>query len=361
MNATVTYEPIFEPNVEHMPYRTIEPESITISCYENDVPAFIETEINRIYGSLYSSLAKFRVYSDGSDTSTYIVRQGGRIITAFLFQHHGSEVRVINEVINVGEEDISRFAAYIFANFISATVISFKSIQTNLRTLPFLYQRVKHLEDAVLSLPDTAEEYMVRLDMHTRRNIKHFTKKILDSFPTFSFEVFVNDQADEQTMRDVINLNRARTAGKIGVSASNEEETERIIRLATECGMVCVARIDGRLCAGSINFRVGSNYFLGVIAHDPMYDGYWLGILCCYFTICKCIAQGGKEFHFMWGECEYKYTLLGVKRDLDKIAIYRSFGQMLLNSDMVLNIAFRGYLRQLIVWLHKAKRRDSFK
>lgn len=358
MAVTARYEPIFQPIAEHIPNLSIAPEGITISCYENDIPAFVEAEMHRIYGSLYASLAQFRVYSDGRDTSTYIVRKAGRTITVFLFQHHGRNVQVINQVIKVDEEDISRFAAYIFANFASATVISFKAIQINLHKLPFCYQRINFLEDIVLTLPDTAEEYMASLSRNTRRNIKQCTKKLLQNFPAICFDVFVKDEIDGQTVRDIIDLNRARMAGKNKISVIDEEETLRIIRLATECGLVGVIRIDGRVCAGSISFRIGSNYFFSVIAHDPIYDDYCLGILCCYSTICECIARDGKEFHFQWGEYEYKYTLLGVKRDLDNVTIFRSRMQMLRNIEMVLTAACRACFRQLI--LNNTKLRNKF-
>ncbi len=357
MVVAAKYEPIFQPLAEHMPNLSIAPEGITISCYENDIPAFVDAEMTRIYGSLYASLAQFRVYSDGRDTSTYIVCKGGRAITVFLFQHHGGNVQVVNQVIKVDEEDVSRFAAYIFAKFAWATVISFKAIQTNLHILPFCYQRINYLEDTVLTLPDTAEEYMASLDRNTSMNIKYYAKKIMQNFPSICFDVFVKDEIEEQTIRDIINLNRARMAYKNKISAIDEEETLRIIRLATECGLVGVIRIDGRVCAGSISFCIGSNYFFSVIAHDPLYDDYCLGILCCFSTICECIARDGKEFHFQWGEYEYKYKLLGVKRDLDNVAIFRSRMHMLRNIEIVLTAACRACFRQLtMIGLHSSKR-----
>lgn len=88
--------------------------------------------------------------------------------------------------------------------------------------------------------------------------------------------------------------------------------------------MLSLLRLDGRICAGTINFRAGDNYFLEVIAHDPAYNDYRLGTLCCYLTICECIAREGKEYHFLWGAHDYKFRLLGVQRELDHLTIYRS-------------------------------------
>jgi len=347
----------YEAIVDHMPNRLNGREDITISCYENDVPVFIEAELDRLYASFHSSLAHFRVYNEGCDTSTYIVRKGDSIVTVFLFQQDGGNVRVINEVLKVDEEEISRFVAYIFANFEAAMVILFNAIQIDIQKIPFPYQCFNHLEDIVVAMPETAKEYVASLGKNTRRNIKRYTKKLHECFPSFRYEVFENDEVDEQAIRDIVNLNRARMAGKNKVSAIDADETERIIILARECGLVSVARINGRVCAGGISFRVGANYFLSVIAHDSAYDNFSLGILCCYLTICECIARGGKEFHFLWGEYEYKYTLLGVKRDLDKLAIYRSYAQMLRKWNVVLNTVFHGYMRQVRLRLHAAKHR----
>src|SRR5207245_3753907 len=124
-------------------------------------------------------------------------------------------------------------------------------------------------------------------------------------------------------------------------------------------GLVGVATVDGRVCAGVICSRSAANYFMHVIAHDPTYDEYRLGKLCCYLTICECINRGGKEFHFLWGRYEYKYRLLGVQRDLDHLTVYRSRAQFLLNGNLVLKNAYKGYGRQAKRWLLDPKRADS--
>jgi CelD/BcsL family acetyltransferase involved in cellulose biosynthesis len=333
---------------------------ILISCYENDVPFFLEAELEQLYGSMYSSLAQFRIYSADKDTSTYIVRQDGKAITIFLFQRENNRVQVVNEVIEVSEEEVDRFAAYVFNTFPWAGLITFKAVRTDIRRLRYPFQRFNYLEDIVLSLPDSAEEYLAMLGKNTRRNIKRYTKRLQEKFPSVEYGVCVQDEIDAETIFDIADLNRARMADKSKVSSIDREEAERIYRLARDCGLVGVIKIDGRICAGGISYRIGSNYFLSVIAHDPRYDDYWLGILCCYLTICECIARGGKEFHFLWGRYDYKFTLLGVKRDLDNLAIYRSRTGLLLNMGVAFKIAFKGYLRLATLWLQDAKHRNNF-
>lgn len=332
---------------------------MTTSCYPKEVPAFVETELNRIYGNLYSSLPHFRIEGKDRDLSTYVVRKGDRITTLFLFRDEGAQVRVINQVIAIDEADISGFATYIFASSPLVSVILFEYIQTNAGKLPFPYQRVNISENIVLSLPGSVDAYLASLGKSTRRNAKYYKNKLIKDFPSFHFEVLEKDQVGERTIRDIIALNQARMAGKNKLSSMDEIQTERNIRLAKECGFVGVARIDGRICAGCIGFQIGSNYFLGVVAHDSSYKDYWLGTLCCYLTICESIARGGREFHFLWGEYAYKYTLLGVKRELDKVTIYRSYTHLLRNSDIALATAFQAYRRLAMQWLDKTRRTDT--
>jgi hypothetical protein len=89
-------------------------------------------------------------------------------------------------------------------------------------------------------------------------------------------------------------------------------------------------------------------------------EAAWLGTLCSYLTICECIARVGSEYHFLWGQYEYKYRLLGVQRDLDCLVVYRSRAHVVLCSDLALTIAVRGYLRAAKVWLRdRASSKDS--
>ncbi len=358
-NTAAQYQSMDEPVTGFAVNRTINREVITISCYDNEIPEFVEAELSRIYGNLYSSLLKFR--SDGNDcvSSTYVVHLGERLITVFLFRKDGGKVRVLNQVIRIDEEDITRFTNYIFARFASSAVISFEYVQVNIQRLPGIYQRFNISENIVLRLPDSAEKYLASLGKNLRTAIHRYRKKIQKDHPSFGFDILAKDQINAQTIRDIVDLNRARMEGKNKVSSMGDVETEKSIRLAIQCGFVGVARINGRVCAGCITFQVGSNYFMAVLAHDPAYDDYRLGKLCCYLTITECIARKGEEFHFLWGEYQYKYSFLGVKQNLDSISIYRSYFHFFLNGGFVLRTAIRGYIRQATLWFHKSKRQDT--
>lgn len=354
------FAPTGKPVIEETNCHDAGRSGVTISCYENDVPPFIEAEMARLYGSLYSSLAQFRIYDNGHDTSTYIVRDSGVIITIFLFQQNGDRLRVLNEVCELDEKDINRFAHYVFATLPGVGVISFKGIVGDVARLDFPFQCYNFLEDIVITLPESEDAYFSMLGNSMRRHVRRYTKKLDDAIPSWQFKVAEKDEIDDAAIRAVIDLNHARMAGKNKVSAIDSRETARLERLAKECGLVGVIVIDGKICAGTLCFRIGSNYFLNVIAHDPKYDEYWLGTMCCYLMTRECIARGGKEFHLLWGRYNYKFMLLGVQRDLNNLVIYRSRAHRWKNPGVVLGAWKQSSRRKINVWLHDAKGRDSF-
>ncbi|MGZ3238085.1 MAG: GNAT family N-acetyltransferase, partial [Burkholderiaceae bacterium] len=237
--------------------------------------------------------------------------------------------------------------------------ISFVAIKTELSQLTYPYQRINYLEDIIVTLPGSVDQYLASLKKNTRRNIKRYTNRLQSNLPGFSYGVYVKQDIKEQDIRDIIKLNHARMSDKNNISALGEAETEKMIKLVRECGMICVARNDGKVCAGAISFRVGENYFLKVLAHDSRYNDYSLGILCCYHIICECINRGGREFHFLWGRYDYKYTLLGVQRDLDYLAVYRSRIDFAMDFHNVVATAFNGYLRRTKLWAQETKKKEG--
>jgi hypothetical protein len=336
------------------PYRRAEPDGITIACYQNHVPPFVEDEMERLYENVFSSIAHFRVYGalDGA-VNTYVVWQDHKIVTIFLFLRENGRVQVLNEVIRIDAQDVNRFAKHLFATFGSIDAISFRAVRADFYKLSFPSQRFNYSEDIVLELSPTVDEYFKRLGKNTRRNIKRYSERLLQSFPSFSFSVTERENIDRQEVREIIRMNRARMAGKHKISAIDDEETDRIISLVREYGMVGVARIDGHICAGTISYHVGKDFYLSVLAHDPVYDHFWLGILCCYNTIRACIERGGKDFHFLWGKYEYKQVLLARPRELDHLVVYRSWAHMLANPDLVVKTAVKGWSRKASLWLHE--------
>lgn len=331
---------------------------LEVAYYENEIPDFVALEMDRLYGNFFSSLTRLELgQGKPKGINTYVVRNNQEFVAIFLFIIKGRRAKVLNEVIRIDSDDIALFARHIFAAFKDVNVISFKAIETDIQKLRFLHQRTNYSEDIAMNLPATRQEYHASLGKNTRRNINRYTDKLKSSFPSFDYKVYEKDDVDEQQIRDIVALNRERMASKQKTSALDEQETQNIIKRTKSCGLVGIATINGKICAGAISYYTGDNYFLDVLAHDLTYNDYWVGILCCYMTICQCIARGGKEFHFLWGRYAYKFTLGATLRNLDYVVVYRSRLQFFLNVDFALKTALCGHLRKAKIWLNY---KDSF-
>lgn len=327
-------------------------ESFVISCHDREIPAWVESEIEQLYENVYASIPKLAIYGRLDDISTYIVRRGSTPLTIYLFRNDGRTVRVLNELIKVDEDNINRFAKTIFATYPSVAAITFHAIRPDIHHLSYPYQLFNHAEDIVILLPASIDEYLRRLSKSTRRTIRSYANKLTTRNPSFRFLWCEKEQAKEDEIREIIRMNRERMRIKHRSSDITEAETLRIVKMVRSCGLVGVATIDDRICGGTIAYRSGTNFYIVVSAHDPVYDDLRLGTLCSYFAVCECIVRGGEECHFLWGRYEYKFSLLGVSRNLDNLTVYRSATVCLFNADRVVMTAVEGYVRQAKLWMH---------
>jgi hypothetical protein len=346
------------PTRDHATERTETAPDVVVSLHEGGIPESLETDLEQLYASLYSSCPMFRVYGVSNNVSTYVASRGGTPIAIFVFKRENSTVTVVNEQIAVGEDEIKRFADTVFATFKSVSVIVFRALDTRIEHFPFFYQKVKFTNDIVLELPASSEEYLAKLGSSTRQNIRYSLKRLKKDFPSFSYQVSERGGVSEQQFHDIMNLNQARMADKNKVCGVDDEERKRLFELVKVRGLAGAMTIDDRVCAGAVCYHIGENYFLRVLAHDSKFNTYGLGMLCCYLTVCECIARGGKQFRFMWGREEYKYRLLGRHQDFDALTIYRSRLAYAINISTIVQTLLGEYARRAKFWVLDPKNKD---
>ncbi|NEX64011.1 GNAT family N-acetyltransferase [Noviherbaspirillum galbum] len=287
------------------------------------LPADAEAQMARLYGNVYALPAQWKLTGMlAGNIGSYVESCGNELTAIIVFTRDGRRVRVLNEGHCFPAALLERFSAQMFSQG-NADVVVLHAVQADpVAAYPsFAYEC---LEDIVLDLPPTEEAYFSRLGGATRSYIKRYLNKLKKTFPTLSHEIASRADIREKDILDLIALNKLRMEQKGKVAGIDEVETRRIVALAKECGILSVFRIDGRIIAGTINFQAGSNVFLETIAHDPEWNDYRVGTLCCYLTICECIRRGAREYHFLWGPHDYKFRLLGVERRLCHLTIYRS-------------------------------------
>lgn len=323
--------------------------------YDNEVPGFVEAELERLYQCTMTTLARFDIYQAAPNASTCVFLAGGQVSAVFLFTIDGAEARVHNEQVRIDGAELDLLARALFGRYPAVRVVSFYAIDTDARAIRYPLQRHQCLEDIVLALPPTADDYLALLGKNTRASIRRYLGKVRRDFPSFRFEVYTGAAAGDERVRQVIGFSRERMRAKGEPCHHTERTTGQLARLARKYGVVGIATIDGRICAGVICFRVGASYLMQVLAHDPRYDDYRLGKLCCYLSIADAIAQGGREYHFGWGRADYKFRMLGKLRELYRIRVYRSHLAVLRDAPVLAATAANAARRQLTQRVERAR------
>lgn len=327
-------------------------DGVTISCYLNEIPACIESELADTYETLHSSLQFFRVWRSTADASCYVARDARGATDIFVFRREGGHLLVLNEMIDIAPASLARFATYVFEQFPAIEAIHFNAVNTDTAGIGFPVQRYNAKDTYMVSLPDTPEAYLAALGKSTRANLRSRLNNIQKHFPTFTTKVLVNEAIDAETVGRILRLSELRIHAK-GVGLRHDDE--RTLALAKRCGFVMLLLIDGRLCAGSINYRIGASVFGEVTAHDPAYERHGLGALCVYHTICASIRTGARKFYLGGGLFGFKERMLGKRLDMDELHIYRSRGRLLANLDVAAAAFAHGQVRRLKLRLHERK------
>jgi hypothetical protein len=305
-----------------------------------------------LYNTLHSSLPFFRVFRSTENVSTYVAWHKLERVAILLFQVKGRTVHVLNEMIDLQQKEVERFASYIFNKLPQVHIISFKAIRATLDRFAYPLQKHNAKDTYVITLPATPEEYMTSLSKMLSQSIHYKLRKIARHHMTFTSHFYEKDEIPEQLLKDLIRLSEDRISQKVGDFAHDEQ---RIIALAKQCGFVHALSVDGKVCAGTVNYYIGSSAFLELLARDPAYKIYSVGMLTMYLSICESIKRKKKTFYLGGGRFDYKEKLRGVLINADQVEIYRSRSIMLVHVGNAARTLAQAYLRLAKVWVHTHK------
>ena len=335
-------------------HHPISADQVPVACFMYEIPSFIENELIKSYETLHSSLAFFRVYRSINHVNCYVAGHHLQPRTILLFTCNGCQVDVLNEMIEISQADLDRFVRYIFSRFAGIDVISFKALKTVVGQFGFPLQRHVSKSTYLIALPATAEGYTASIGKSTRAGLRHQMNNVVRDFATFESRFFVNHEVNEDDVRAIVRFSEARIGAK-GIKFKHD--IDRIMALTRCCGFVSVFLIDGRICAGSINYSIGASYFGDVTGYDPHYEKYGLGKLCVHQTICESIRRGAKRFYLGGGAFDFKKRMLGIALCMDELNIYRSRSGMVRNPGKVTRAALAACIASAKTILHRHNER----
>lgn len=190
--------------------------------------------------------------------------------------------------------------------------------------LQFPFQKSGCPGDVIADLPQLADDYLTSLGKNTRKNIRRNERKIKESFPSFELNFYDGATASEAHIRRIIDLNRVRMADTGNAYRRSEAEVQALLALTRAYGVVGVATIEGQVCGGTVGLKIGDTCTGRIIAHDPRYNNFGLGLVCAYYATREAIVRGSRRFNFMAGNNEFKNMLGGRVQEQGNRVIYRS-------------------------------------
>lgn len=312
--------------------------------YHAALPPSIGAELDVLYGHLNCSLSHFRFGAAARRASAYVAVREGRTTAIFLFVQERRTVTVLNEMIAIDATELDAFACFVFDRFPDVSHVAFSLIGKHIGPLARPSQQHGGSEDIVVSLPGTVDAYCASLTSKTRQTLRHRLKTLARDHPGLTFRHYHDDDIDPAHVHALVALKRQNCIDKgvaFGIAA---DEAAWIAGRARAGGLVTLAVLDGVVCGGSVSLRIADTYFAALASYDGAFGRHSLGMLCCYLTILEKIARGARATHLGWGRNPYKFTLRGVRHDMARLDIYRSWSACLAHADRWAGNAIRDRL-----------------
>lgn len=341
------------------PEFVLEMDGREIRFYQGGFPVHLAREIESLYKNIFSSAEKFEADGNLSSAECYVSTSATGTETILFFSRTGRNIEVLNSAIPLKAEVINLFCRAIFEAFHGVQRVRFEAVECGAVGPALPHQRFNCLENIVITLPDSAVEYLAMLGKSMRASIKRNRKKLEAHPGGFEYQILEGADISGQQIQTLVALSSARISSKNMKPSHTEAKTLRLIRLLQSAGSVVIARMNGEICGGVICTAYGGNYYMHVVAHEAAYRAFSLGKVCIFLSIQHAIERGAKEYHFLWGAYDYKFEFLGQQRDYDRIVVYRSRLWMLLSLPMFVSVATRGYGRQARKWLKKMHQRGT--
>jgi Acetyltransferase (GNAT) domain len=322
--------------------------------HEYQVPPSVSDAIDRLYGSLYASSRFQRVCDPSALPHVWVAYQRGDIVGALLFRTETSRIQVLSEMFMLDSDIAAAFCRDVFGRYQEAREINFNAICLPARLPRLVCQHFAFSENYVLELPASVGEYEQSLGKSTRKTLRGYGNRLLREHPHFVWRSgscsTLSPQAQQALVRQLQVFKCESMAARGRQAKADARETAQLLRMTAECGWFGMGTVDGKLCAGSLALRIGENYVMMLCAADPAYSSYRLGLLACYWSLCDCIRQGGRQCHLLWGRYRYKEQLLAAPIPLHRLRVYRSRWQMLCRPFSVTGMAASSLLHRCRSW-----------
>jgi hypothetical protein len=314
--------------------------TVTLELIRGELPAAIERAAIDVADGPYTSLLQTRAFEPEIVSALHhlVIRHDERVVSVLSFTPAPRALTVVNEAVMLDNVVLGRAVNRLFDEYPAVSRIEFRRLHDlNRRTLGGRpVRRISTTsENFVIDLPPTVEEYQSRFVPRTIKKMRNYDRRIRDEFPGVSLDIVEGPSIGATLIKDMARLNDLRMHVKGGYSLIDAQYAEQLLALSQRCGVAFVYRTTDRVLGGTVNTRVGRNWSLQLIAHDPACDHLSLGSLALMRTIEFAIGSGATSFHLLWGRNAYKDRFGGRPVPLTDLHVYRSRAAAVLAWDAI--------------------------
>lgn len=347
--------------------------ALACEIHEHMVPPFVVEALDRLYGSMFASWRHLQLCEADSPTPhSWVAWRHGEVAAALLFRIEPTRVLVLTEMMAIDASLVDAFCRSVYARYPQAGVVVLNAVdvigwQRNeatrnacaVRAAPDVQavqsvrwpsQSYAFSEDYVIELPDSVDAYRAMLGKSTRKTINGYGNRVVRELPGLQWECrdaqSMSRQEQRALVRTLQRYKRDSMQERGKQAAIDRRDTARLLVLARECGLYGIARVNGRVVAGSLACRFGDHYVMLLSAADPSLARLRLGFLACYWAVCDCIRHQARACHLLWGRYDYKLQLLGQLRVLRRVQLYRSRLTMLGQPVAVMRMMWQALLHR---------------
>lgn len=296
------------------------------------IPYLLWSDVERLYNSVFSS--KVMLASNTEDAKSlyaWVEKSSQQISSILLFRKQGCVAQVANEVIRISPEVLQRFSKSILSHFSDIHFIRLHAVILQEPLKGALIQSSIFSEDYILQLPTSKEQWMASLSARAREKLRSYLRRALSEENGIQFFTYKQESIQEKDVRAVLKLNQSRMQNKGKKYGMTITEENKLCLQMKKKGQIFLLKKDDKVCAGLLCSVVGTDIYMHVLAHDPVFDNLRLGLVCCSRTIDYVISQKYQRLHFLWGHYEYKKQLGAKPVDLNRVLIIRGLSYGLLH------------------------------